>query len=375
MQEPTQAVKASRAPASIGGLLLAAALLLTVTAGGLAQPPAPDANGAGTPAITSPSPLGTISYTPGRGARLGETGFALGGYSSLDLVRDEGSPARLSLDDLSFFLIADPTPRVHLFSELEIEDLVEIDDHGRGGATDANFVLERLYGDLAFSDHLALRAGKFLTPVGRWNVIHAQPLVWTTSRPLATLLPFDVHTTGAMLFGSFFQEKRTLSYELFGQFTDQLYDTEPHRPTWPRTDRSGGARLEYGTSGGWSIGTTYLAFTDAGRWRHVTGLDGLWRSDSVELMSEFVHSAASDGAGTEWGLYLQAVGEVLPRIYLVGRYEHYEQRAPGPTVNIGVAGLAFKPLPYLLLKVEYLFADERCEESPPGFKSSVAILF
>jgi hypothetical protein len=66
---------------------------------------------------------------------------------------------------------------------------------------------------------------------------------------------------------------------------------------------------------------------------------------------------------------------VLARTYLVGRYEHFDQRAPGPQVNLIVTGLAFKPVPYVVLKAEYLFADHVAQNSPPGVKTSVAILF
>ena len=77
----------------------------------------------------------------------------------------------------------------------------------------------------------------------------------------------------------------------------------------------------------------------------------------------------------QWGLYLQGVVEVLPRIFLVERYEHYEQTARQPTVDLGISGLTWRPLPYLVIKGEYLASDHRAEESAPGFQSSVAILF
>ena len=93
---------------------------------------------------------------------------------------------------------------------------------GTAGRTTATFVAERLYGDVNASDQVNLRLGKFLTPVGRWNVIHAQPLVWTTSRPLTTLLPFDAHTTGAMLFGSLLPDDTGVTYSVYGQFVNSL---------------------------------------------------------------------------------------------------------------------------------------------------------
>ncbi|MFQ5666239.1 MAG: hypothetical protein ACE5I7_07375, partial [Candidatus Binatia bacterium] len=242
---------------------------------------------------------------------------------------------------------------------------------GGGGTSDADFVLERLYGDLEASDSVNLRVGKFLTPVGRWNVIHAQPLVWTTSRPLATEVAFDRHTTGATLFGSVYPRGGTLTYSLFGQFVDAL---EPTREVLP-AGRSAGGRLEYSARSGLSVAATYLASSHHGDWQHLGGLDALWQRGPLELMSEWVFAKGTGELGDAWGGYVQSALEVLPSFYLVDRYEHFDQRAPEPEVNLVVLGAAYKPLPHVILKAEYLIADHPASESPPGFKASLAFLF
>ena len=361
-------VKAARVCAPARRALLVAVVLLSLASPAAAAneyPPASGADGADAPVLSLPTHIGEVRYTPGRGLRVGDTGLTLGGYGAVDLTRDEGGTATFTFEDLSLFFIWDPTKRLHLFSEL---DVVEQDEPSVPRRT---FQTERLYGDLAALDWLNLRVGKFLTPVGRWNLIHARPLVWTTSRPLVTELPFDRFTTGAMLFGSRFPGAGTLTYSLYGQCTDQ-FDAEP-RPQ--AVDRSVGGRLEYASLGGWSVGGSYLSFTDAGRWRHLTGLDTLWQRGPLELMGELAFQEPARGAGRQWGLYLQPVAEVLPKVYLVGRYEYFDQPAPEPAVNIGVLGLAYKPRPFIVLKGEYLFADHRTEESPPGVKTSFTILF
>ena len=327
--------------------------------------------GEGAPLLSLPSPFGDLRYTPGHGLRLGETGITIGGYTNLDLSRDEGGPARLDWDELSVIVIADPVPRVHLFSEYEFEHLVQVDDHGRGGTANADSHVERLYGDFSVSDWLNFRAGKFLTPVGRWNVIHASPLVWTTSRPLVTFVPFDTHTTGAMLFGSLFPTAGTIRYSLLGQFADQ-FDATPQPQT---ADRSGGARLEYATRADAAIGASYLAFRSGWHWRHLAGLDLLWRRGPLDLMGEFTAADVPHASGPQWGVYLQSALEVCSRFYLVGRYEHFAPPDRSPDLNLVVLGVAFRPTHYFVLKAEYLIADHPSENSPPGLKSSLAVLF
>ncbi len=364
MLDAPRAVKTAACALALAGRLLVAAA---------AAQPAPPVEPGGKGALFSvPSPVGPITYAPGRGLRFGRTGFAIGGYGDLQLDRAEGDPARLALDDLSFFFIWDPVPRLHLFTETELEQALSIDTNGRGGTRDAEFTVERVYGDYLVSDHLGLRLGKFLTPVGRWNLIHAQPLVWTTSRPLATVLPFDLQTTGAMLFGTFYPAGGSLTYMLHGQFVDQFQ----REPEGLPADRSAGARLQYDAGEGWSAGASYYAFEEQhDAWHHLGGLDLLARYGPVEVMGEFVFEDAPGSSAHQWGLYVQPVIEVARGLYLVGRYEHFAQRQPDPEVNLFVLGTAYRPAPWIVLKLEYLIADHRAERSPPGLRSSVAVLF
>ena len=370
MREVPRTVKAARISASARRAMLAAVVLLTrasPAAPADPYPPSPAAYEANAPVLSLPTPVGDVRYTPGHGLRVGDTRLTLAGYGAVDLLHDEGGPTTARVENVDLFVIWDPLQRVHLFSEIDMVDQESPREERR------TFLTDRLFGDFAGFDWLNLRVGKFLTPVGRWNVIHARPLVWTTSRPLATKLPFDPYVTGAMLFGSVFPRAGTLTYSLYGQFTNN-FDVEP--PPQPM-DRGVGGRLEYASLGGWSVAGSYLAFTDAGRWRQLTGLDTLWRRGPLELMGEFAFQEPARGPGQQWGLYLQAVEEVLsrPRLYLIERYEYFDQAAPEPAVNIGVLGLAYKPWPFVVLKGEYLFADHRTEESPPGVKSSFTILF
>lgn len=66
---------------------------------------------------------GRIAYAPAQGLRIGNTGITLGGYANVNLTRDEGRRAELALDDLSAFVAWEVAPRVHLFSEIELEDV------------------------------------------------------------------------------------------------------------------------------------------------------------------------------------------------------------------------------------------------------------
>ena len=241
------------------------------------------------------SAVGALSYTPGRGFRFGDTGLTLGGYSNLTLLRDEGKPARLSLEDLSLFVIYEPIQRLRFFSELEYADIFDVDDQGHVESREESASVERMYLDVEVSDAVNLRGGIFLTPVGRWNMIHAAPLVWTTSRPLTTERAFDPNVTGVMLSGSLFPSSGTLTYHVFDQFAGPIEGNPDFHPA----DHSTGARLQYDADRGWSVGTSYVAALRNGDWRHLAGLDALWSHRPVEVMAEAIFDAGTGGP-PEW---------------------------------------------------------------------------
>src|SRR4051812_42614122 len=250
---------------------------------------------------------------------------------------EAGRPSA-ELDVLSFFVIWDPHPRLHVFSELEYKDALQIDQHGHLSGAENSLTADRLFADVRITDLLNVRAGIFRTPVGRWNVIHASPLVWTTEQPLTTERPFDPNVNGVMLFGSLFPRGGVLTYSLYDQYAPPLEGDPEFRPA----QHSAGARLEYTADAGWSVGASYLAARRDGEWRQLGGLDLLWRRDRLELMSELVVESGPSG-GTQGGGYVQAVFGLTDRWFLVTRFEHYTR--PGINAELGTLGVAFRPIP------------------------------
>ncbi len=316
------------------------------------------------------SRVGALTYTPGRGFRFGDTGLTLGGYSNLTLLRDEGKPARLSLEDLSLFVIYEPIQRLRFFSELEYADVFDVDDQGHVDSREESASVERMYLDVDVSDAVKLRGGIFLTPVGRWNLIHAAPLVWTTSRPLTTERAFDPNVTGVMLSGSLFPSSGTLTYDVFDQFAGPIEGN----PDFDPADHSAGARVQYDADRGWSVGTSYVAALRDGDWRHLAGLDALWSHRPLEIMAEAILDAGSGGA-PEWGFYVQPVLAVSERLALVFRYEHYAAAGSPPQVNLMTTGFALRLLPTVVFKSEYQVVDRHTAVAPAGFRASIAVLF
>lgn len=345
--------------------------------------------GAWLPALAGDDPPSPWEYRLGRGFRLGESGITLGGYASAQVLRPSGSPWSFQVEDLSLFVTAEKG-RWRFFSETEINDALSAGNGDSFGTNQARFDSERLHLDYTFAEELKFRIGKFLTPVGRWNLIHADPLVWTTSRPLVTSGPFAPHMTGLMAFGDFTALGREWGYSLYGGGKNQLDMKKPDESLDSVYRDAFGLRVVNELPGRFQMGLSYAHFQQvkffAGS-KDLLGLDFFWTRSRMEVSGEFVYRWSNPNAGRdEWGLYLQGVAPLLPlgeHVYAIGRYEAFQREDSSGLAHLWVAGLAYRPVPPLVFKAEYSVGinagdgvSERVTEgSPEGFAASVAVLF
>lgn len=319
------------------------------------------------------SPLGPVEYRAGRGLRVGNTGLTIGGFATADAARLAGQGSEGGIDHVNFLIFYDPLSFLHLFTELEVNDIVRWETEKRGARSDPGTKVERLYADLGWRDFANLRVGKFLTPFGRWNQVLAEPLLWTTSEPLIVEEVFDETHSGAMLWGTFFPRGQALSYSLYATFLDHIAPD----PEAPPADLSIGGRLEWTSGSGTSLGASYVAAARSrGQWNHLGGVDGFWQPhERVELSGEVLFGEGSHEEGGQWGLYAQAVVETLPNVYLIGRYDRYDLPASRRAIDLGTIGITWVPTYYLRLKVDYRFADHQDDLSEPGLSASFSVLF
>lgn len=312
-------------------------------------------------------------YQPGRGWNIPDTDWTVGGYATGVLDDPEGESPTLDLSHLSLLLWWDGAERFKFFSELDWQDSLSV-QHSPLSTSDEYLALERLYFDYAYDDSVNVRVGKFLTPIGRWNLIHADPLVWTTSRPLVTEASFPTNITGAMVFGSVDAWGRSIDYSVYTDIGDEI------RPN-PNTDsfeHAVGAHLGVPVSQYAQVGLSYANFEQSllheGR-KNLLGADFVWSRDRYELSAEFVYSAAErDSSLDEKGLYLQAVVPLTQRLYAVARFEPF-RNATYDLTRVWVAGVALRINPALVFKAEYVHPDNNQPYVHRGFLSSLSVLF
>lgn len=314
-------------------------------------------------------------HTPGQGWHLGDSGFAVGGYFNLVGDRLDGMPGEVSVDDFSLFAHWEGDSRWRAFTEIDLEDSFSYQP-GQGRVHGDGYVaLERLYADYAFSSALSFRVGKFLTPVGRWNVIHADPLVWTTSRPLVTEQSFPTNVTGVMAYGTLPALGRSLDLAVYSAI-GQDWRTNPRLDPF---EEAIGAHLGVPLDAATDLGLSLVSFEQRGardERRTLIGADWQWRRDRVEVSAEAAWRFSERGRRYgEGGAYLQAVVPLGARLYAVGRYEFFDPAGATPALDLWTGGLVLKPLPALLLKAEYRTGARNRALAPDGLLASVALLF
>jgi len=335
--------------------------------------------------------LNKPSYQWGRGYHIPALKLRLGGYTEAGYSAFKAAPQQLALKDMSLFISWRPFSRLHVFSELELENLFSLN-----GVRPFNkaLIVERLYADFLVNDQFTIRIGKYLTPFSRWNLLHAAPLVWTSSRPMLTA-DFAVAQRSSGV--EFIYKNFLFSHELnLSIFADDSYNLDI-KSTSDDFKHAVGSRLTYQLTSTLNLGLSYVAneseseFLDQFTWQHVIGFDFLWQKNQYEFQFESFFNYREQQQD-RYGFYLQGVIPlpVLNRVFLVGRYEYMYQEEnylqvesaldldiqfPLKKIQVGVVGLTWRPAPPIALKLEYRLGKNNSGSAPSGFLSSISLFF
>jgi hypothetical protein len=304
---------------------------------------------------------------------LKETGkdFNIGGYSSAAFQIEPGGHANAALDQLSLILSKDINERLKLFTEVELEYPLSWQSGSSELTDDSRVDLERLYADYSFSNLLNLRVGRFLSPIGIWNLIHAAPLVWTTVRPAATRKLFPQSNNGLMLHGVTPFWNGAVEYSAY----IEVLKDQDHDPGEIPLKKTRGIRLAY--DGAAELGLSLDEFEgddhENSKYRMI-GLDFLKEHNGWEISGEY-YKRFQDGKGDDSsGGYLQVVAPLVNRWFAVGRLENLQLPEHG-TTGRWLVGTAWRFKEGQVIKLEYDGGQKSQYDMPRGFIASYAILF
>ncbi len=305
----------------------------------------------------------------GAGYHVGQTGLWLGGYTTVEVEVPESGPASVGLGDLGLLVRYELTPSLAFFNEIDLEDTARFAEHSGVERGSRILLLERLYLEWSATPRFTLRAGKFLTPFGLWNVVRRAPLTWTIDRPVATQDAFPDHTTGLSLIYQTTRYGWSVDATGYGQGQDELV----RGASDISASAAGGGRVVAGHILGpayFAVGLSGIGFKnkDTDRWEDSYGADvdlTLWRN---HLTGECAYTHLREArASREWSFYLQDVFPLYRTLYGVLRFEHVEARR-GPAVDGQLVGLAWRFNPHTVIKVDYQFANH---EGSPTARSAL----
>lgn len=292
------------------------------------------------------------AYRLGEGLKIPSTPLRVGGYANVVYEDSTAAPDAFTFDDLSFFVFGDIGPRTRFFSEIEDEHFIEVPVKGKV-STRSNWQIERLYLDYLRGERFNLRAGKFLTPVGTWNEIHADPLTWTVSRPVVTFAAFPEFITGAGFFGDFAANSGEFAYFAFLQNNESINEATGFR----RTHKSYGARFRWLHPSGVEAGAPFVYYVEdeLSDSIYLTGLDVTYRLSSFELRGEGTYATVDEGHDwtKEYGYYLQGVYGLTGKHFVVLRHETFRARGDSGRFRAWSFGGVYKFAPQMVFKVEY----------------------
>ena len=285
--------------------------------------------------------------------------------------------ARLNLSHLSGIAWWEPSAAWKVLGEVDLQDVVQVPHHDdNDGPDSASFVaLDRLYVDYRVTDSLTVRGGKFLTPIGRWNQEHSDPLVWTVLRPLISQSAFPTSATGAMLLGSVPLADRWIDFQVY------VADGGDWRPN-PRSqafDRAIGARVSTSLDQSLQLGISFSRFDEsdyASTRFSLVAIEAAWSWRRIEFSGEAImRRGTGGGPGNENGWFSQAVVPIADRWWAVARVEAYHRAAEPARSRTGLVGLIYKSGQHWVFKAEWARAAGAAEGLPSGLLSSVTLVY
>lgn len=298
-------------------------------------------------------------------------GFSLGGYAATKANIHPDGNKDASLKDISLFLRWEGDTRWRVFTELELEKPLYWESDSKLTVNQARLNLERLYVDYNLSENLNLRAGRFFTPVGHWNLIHADPLVWTTTRPLATTRLFPQSTNAVMLFGSKSIDTKVIDYSVY---VEAVKNSDNERNLGDAENLKG---IHVSLSGEAGLGLSLLEFNELtpidNKYRMI-GLDFQTNIKGWELSAEGFQRFVNNGNTSGSGGYVQVAAPIANNWYAITRLDAIQMPKDNNT-NRWLVGAAWKRTIGQIFKIEYAGGSGELAEAPKGLITSFSVLF
>jgi hypothetical protein len=328
----------------------------------------------------------------------------VGGYGELHYNEPDGA-MRGTLDFHRFVLYLGHTfnDRLSFKSEVEIEH-TKIEATGSGGAEGGEVAIEQAYLDWHFNEHIGMKAGIILPPIGIINQLHEPPTFNGVERPNVdgVVIPATWREVGAGIYGSVCEGTHYQLYVVGGLKADgftgeegiregrqEALESSPMNPSItgridyaPNSDVKLGGSFFVGntTEGDSSLGGGTVSIISADV-QYSLGSLMLRAVGAFETISDAQRINAAFGrdvADQIYGFYIEGGYDIMPLLSPEGelalspfvRYEKYNTQSkisagfnanPAYDRNDVTFGLTFKPTYNTVFKIDYQFFNNAAD--------------
>ena len=319
------------------------------------------------------------SYTLGDGIQAGSLPIYFGAYTSAE-YKKSNKEVKYSIEDLAFLSYGN-YQRFSYMAEIEYKNLYtqQVKDDVSSQQKDTRLYLERLYLNYAFNDNTALRVGKYISPIGFWNLLPINVLRDTTSDPISTNIIFPEFTTG--VYGSFSTiEEDEIKIDVMLQNNDDLdnkynnYKINKHYGigiTYNHNNFTSKLNLGYfnklyrlideelqtektnETEKSNKNDDYYEKKSQEEQNLYYINLALKYDTLNYQILSELGHQNSSNGAATTYALYIQGLYRVTLKQSAIVRFEAYDDKVSNTNDTFGVFAYTYRPTYPVALKAEY----------------------
>jgi len=163
------------------------------------------------------------NYELGVGVQLSPLPIYFGGYISAEYKKTPNK-AKYNIEDIALLSYRNHV-RLSYMAEVEYKNFYtqQTKDSVVTTEKDTRLYIERLYLDYTFNENFVGRLGKYISPIGFWNLLPINFLRDTTSDPITTNIIFPDFTTGLYTSYTNFQENE-IKIDLMLQNNQDLDD-------------------------------------------------------------------------------------------------------------------------------------------------------
>jgi hypothetical protein len=290
--------------------------------------------------------------------------LTVGGYFSAK-YKHTPDEEEIELDDIAFLMYGNIDDHFSYLAEFESAGTyVHRLDTGEAD-NNVEFRVERAYLKYTHDEYLSLRVGKFISPVGEWNLIPIVVFRETAQKPRTVTELFPKYSTGVDTVVT----TGDLQWNLYLQATEDLDKEYNNYDATAHYGLKGSYRqdnLKYGGNVGWFEDET-LGLESLYYGAHLKYEDEQWRVLGEGYLTSETYDAARTFNGTTEdtyetkGFFAQGTYKWTEMWHTTYRYElynnelenleHGEERYDAESINL--FSVNFKPLYNISLKMEY----------------------